>query len=151
MQKHWCNNHCFCMFMRAVCVCMWSCCLKESSSDGAWKPCSAAVLPVHRQLHCWALNTRSALTPARTLHSSLWIFRLLSLPSLAIHSLRLATALHLNLYIARLQMVPLSNLHRLPHWFHLCALAASLSVVVRSTPISAQTPVWLNALLTSQS
>lgn len=40
-----------------------SCCLKESSSDGAWKPCSAAVLPAHRQLHCWALNTRSAFNP----------------------------------------------------------------------------------------
>lgn len=67
-------------------VCWWSC-LKESSSDGAWKPCSAAVLPVHRQLHCWAHNTRSALTPARTLSSSLWIF--LSLSLLSLHPLSL--------------------------------------------------------------
>lgn len=52
------SQACMCVF---VCVCCWSC-LKESSSDGGWKPCSAAVLPVHRQLHCWALNTCSAWT-----------------------------------------------------------------------------------------
>lgn len=101
MQKHWCHNHCFCMFMRAVCilcVCVWSCCLKESSSDGAWKPCSAAVLPMHRQLHCWALNTRSALTLARTLYPSLWIS--LSLLFLSFHVLCLLKPFRLNPYIA---------------------------------------------------
>lgn len=74
-------------------VCWWSC-LKESSSDGAWKPCSAAVLPVHRQIRCWAHNTRSALTPAHTLSS-------MNLrPSLLfffIHFVCLAKPLHSNL------------------------------------------------------
>lgn len=52
---------CVCL---SVWVCVYACvlaeggsCLKESSSDGAWKPCSAAVLLMHRQLHHWAYNT----------------------------------------------------------------------------------------------
>lgn len=62
-----------------VCVCVCWSCLKESSSDGAWKPCSAAVLPVHRQLHCWALNTRSAWTAQSFLFLSSIIHPLCSL------------------------------------------------------------------------
>lgn len=52
-----------CVSVRASweCVCWWSC-LKENSSDGAWKPCSAAVLPVHRQLHRWGHDARSVST-----------------------------------------------------------------------------------------
>lgn len=158
MQKHWCHNHCFCMFMRAVCilcVCVWSCCLKESSSDGAWKPCSAAVLPMHRQLHCWALNTRSALTLARTLYPSLWIS--LSLLFLSFHVLCLSKPFRLNPYIAP------SN----GSYIHFSYLTDSTSVpwpcLSQSLVPPAQTPaprmitvqlrtsVRLNALLTSQS
>lgn len=167
MQKHWCNNQCFCMFMRGLCVfvcergsvCWWSC-LKESSSDGAWKPCSTTVLPVHRQLHCWAHNTRSALTPARTLCSPLSIFLsvfvslhplpllIWSPPSQSLHrsnSSFMLWLLHLFTDFTSMPWPCLSPFHLffqpnpeplLPGW---------------SPSPAANTAIWLNALLIIQS